>query len=69
MRAKVKNEICAPPDRGPSVSSLAAPRGEKITRGVVRDVQTFSAEREQTDDLSVMAVRWPGPSTAATNPS
>jgi len=34
---------------------------EKITRGVVRDVRTFCGEREQSDDISVMAVRWLGP--------
>jgi hypothetical protein len=34
---------------------------EKITRGVVRDVRTFSGEREQNDDISVMALRWMGP--------
>jgi sigma-B regulation protein RsbU (phosphoserine phosphatase) len=34
---------------------------EKITRGVVRDVRTFCGEREQSDDISVMAVRWFGP--------
>lgn len=34
---------------------------EKITRGVVRDVRTFCGEREQSDDISVMALRWLGP--------
>ncbi len=34
---------------------------EKMTRGVVRDVRTFCGEREQSDDISVMAVRWLGP--------
>ena len=37
---------------------------EKITRGVVRDVRTFCGEREQSDDISVMALRWLGPSAA-----
>jgi sigma-B regulation protein RsbU (phosphoserine phosphatase) len=37
---------------------------EKITRGVVRDVRTFCGEREQSDDISVMALRWLGPSTS-----
>ncbi len=37
---------------------------EKITRGVVQDVQAFSAEREQSDDISVMALRWLGPASA-----
>jgi len=40
---------------------LAALPVEKITRGVVRDVRTFCGEREQSDDISVMAVRWLGP--------
>jgi len=34
---------------------------EKMTRGVVRDVRTFCGEREQSDDISVMALRWLGP--------
>ncbi|HSI13797.1 MAG TPA: SpoIIE family protein phosphatase [Chthoniobacter sp.] len=34
---------------------------EKITRGVVRDVRTFCGERDQSDDISVMALRWLGP--------
>jgi phosphoserine phosphatase RsbU/P len=33
---------------------------EKMTRGIVRDVRTFSGEREQSDDISVMAIRWNG---------
>jgi sigma-B regulation protein RsbU (phosphoserine phosphatase) len=33
---------------------------EKMTRGVVRDVRTFCGEREQSDDISVMALRWTG---------
>jgi sigma-B regulation protein RsbU (phosphoserine phosphatase) len=37
---------------------------EKITRGVVRDVRTFCGEREQSDDISVMAVRWLGVPTS-----
>jgi sigma-B regulation protein RsbU (phosphoserine phosphatase) len=40
---------------------------EKITRGVVRDVRTFCGEREQSDDISVMAVRWLG--SIASSPS
>ena len=36
---------------------------EKITRGVVRDVRTFCGEREQSDDISVMALRWLGPAS------
>ncbi len=44
---------------------LAALPVEKMTRGVVRDVRTFCGEREQSDDISVMAVRW----TGATSPN
>lgn len=33
---------------------------EKITRGVIKDVRTFCGEREQSDDISVMAIRWRG---------
>lgn len=32
----------------------------KITRAVVQDVSTFCGDREQTDDISVMATRWLG---------
>jgi len=32
----------------------------KITRAVMNDVRTFCAEREQADDISVMALRWLG---------
>jgi sigma-B regulation protein RsbU (phosphoserine phosphatase) len=39
---------------------VAAMPVEKITRSVVRDVRTFCGEREQSDDISVMAVRWLG---------
>ena len=51
-----------------ALKELATLSAEKITRGVVQDVQAFSAEREQSDDISVMAVRWLGPVTAP-NPS
>ena len=50
-----------------ALRGLATEPVENITRGVVQDVQTFAAESEQSDDISVMAVRWPGP--AATNPN
>ncbi|MEA3210195.1 MAG: phosphoserine phosphatase RsbU/P [Chthoniobacter sp.] len=43
---------------------LATLPADKITRGVVHDVRAFSAEREQSDDISVLAVRWRGPSSA-----
>lgn len=42
---------------------------EKITRAVVRDVRTFCGEREQSDDISVMAVRWLGPTPAQLQPA
>ena len=47
-----------------ALKDLATFPAEKITRGVAQDVQAFSAEREQSDDISVMAMRWQGPSTA-----
>lgn len=34
---------------------------EKITRAVVHEARAFSGEREQSDDISVLAVRWLGP--------
>jgi sigma-B regulation protein RsbU (phosphoserine phosphatase) len=34
---------------------------EKVTRGVIQDVRAFCADREQSDDISVLAVRWRGP--------
>jgi sigma-B regulation protein RsbU (phosphoserine phosphatase) len=49
-----------------ALRDVATLPAEKITRGVARDVQAFSAEREQSDDISVMAVRWHGPTNAVT---
>jgi len=43
-----------------TLHDLAALPVEKMTRGVVRDVRTFCGEREQSDDISVMALRWMG---------
>jgi sigma-B regulation protein RsbU (phosphoserine phosphatase) len=43
------------------LNDVGALEVEKITRGVVRDVRTFCGEREQSDDISVMALRWHGP--------
>jgi sigma-B regulation protein RsbU (phosphoserine phosphatase) len=34
---------------------------QRITRAVVQDVRTFSADQEQADDISVLALRWVGP--------
>lgn len=48
-----------------ALRDLATAPVEKITRGVVQDVQAFAAESEQSDDISVMAVRWPGPSDSS----
>ena len=48
---------------GRSLHDLAALPVEKMTRGVVRDVRTFCGEREQSDDISVMALRWLGPTS------
>ena len=39
---------------------------EKITRGVVADVRTFCGEREQSDDISVMSLRWLGSASIPT---
>ena len=51
------------PERVQSVLTELAPLPvEKITRGTVTDVRTFCGEREQSDDISVMALRWLGPS-------
>ena len=47
-----------------ALRDLATLPAEKITRGVAQDVQAFTAEREQSDDISVMAVRWRGPASA-----
>ena len=49
-----------------TLAKVAALGVEKITRGVVSDVRAFCGEREQSDDISVMVLRWHG---AATSPS
>jgi phosphoserine phosphatase RsbU/P len=33
---------------------------QRITRSVVQDVRAFAADQEQTDDISVLALRWLG---------
>jgi serine phosphatase RsbU (regulator of sigma subunit) len=65
-------EALSPEHEFYSVERLQAKLGElaplpveKITRGVMRDVQGFSAEREQADDISVLALRWLGAPTAS----
>ena len=40
---------------------------ERITRGVVQDLKAFCGEREQADDISVLAIRWHGPATSKNN--
>jgi sigma-B regulation protein RsbU (phosphoserine phosphatase) len=50
------------------LKDVAALPVEKITRGVVRDVRTFCGERDQSDDISVMAIRWFGPTPAPLTP-
>ncbi len=47
------------------IGGFAAQPVEKLTRGVVTDVRSFCGEREQSDDISVMALRWHGPPPAA----
>jgi sigma-B regulation protein RsbU (phosphoserine phosphatase) len=37
----------------------------RITRGVVQDVRSFSGEHGQSDDISVLALRWHGSSAAS----
>lgn len=41
---------------------------ERITRAAVRDVRTFSGERDQSDDISVLALRWIGHGEALNPP-
>jgi sigma-B regulation protein RsbU (phosphoserine phosphatase) len=50
-----------------ALRDLATAPLEKITRGVVQDVQAFAAEHEQSDDISVMAVRWRGPADSVSS--
>jgi len=47
-----------------ALKDLATAPVDKITRGVAQDVQAFSAEQDQADDISVMAVRWRGPASS-----
>ena len=44
-----------------TLADVAALGVEKITRGVVTDVRAFCGAREQSDDISVMSLRWLGP--------
>lgn len=57
----VSDEFYSPTRLQIALSDLINLPIEKITRGVVQDVRTFSGEREQSDDISVMALRWLGP--------
>lgn len=45
------------------VGTLAA---EQITRAIAAGVQAFTGEREQSDDISVVAVRWEDPAASLT---
>ncbi len=38
---------------------------QRITRSVIQDVRAFAADQEQTDDISVLALRWLGPPESA----
>ncbi len=49
-----------------TLKEVAALGVEKITRGVVADVRTFCGEREQSDDISVMSLRWLGSASIPT---
>ena len=46
------------------LKDLAALPVNKMTRGVVSDVRAFCGEREQSDDISVVSIRWHGPAAA-----
>jgi sigma-B regulation protein RsbU (phosphoserine phosphatase) len=46
---------------------VAALPVHKMTRSVVQDVRTFAAEQEQADDISVLALRWIGPTDLTKN--
>jgi sigma-B regulation protein RsbU (phosphoserine phosphatase) len=46
---------------------VAALPVHKMTRSVVQDVRTFAAEQEQADDISVLALRWIGPTDLTEN--
>ncbi|HEX8297404.1 MAG TPA: SpoIIE family protein phosphatase [Chthoniobacteraceae bacterium] len=50
-----------------ALQDLATLSVEKITRGIVQDVRAFGADREQSDDISVMALRWLGPAGSSPN--
>jgi sigma-B regulation protein RsbU (phosphoserine phosphatase) len=42
---------------------------EQITRDILNDVHAFSANHEQADDLTLLAVRWNGPVSPSPNHS
>ncbi len=42
------------------LTELASLPVDKVTRGVITDVRSFCGEREQSDDISVVSVRWNG---------
>ena len=45
------------------LQTLAGQPVEKITREILNDVRAFSGGHEQADDLTLLAVRWNGPSS------
>ena len=48
------------------LAPLAGKSAEQLTRAVVSDVRGFGAENEQSDDLTLLAVRWLGPHSVHT---
>ena len=40
---------------------------ERISRGVVQDLRAFCGEREQADDITVLAIRWLGAAVPKNN--
>lgn len=46
------------------LAPLAGMPAEHVTRAVVQDVRAFGAEHEQSDDLTLLAIRWLGPEFA-----
>ncbi|MHA3772223.1 SpoIIE family protein phosphatase [Verrucomicrobiota bacterium sgz303538] len=46
------------------LAPLAGMSAEHVTRAVVQDVRAFGAEHEQSDDLTLLAIRWLGPEFA-----
>jgi sigma-B regulation protein RsbU (phosphoserine phosphatase) len=52
------------------LGKLHAGSADEINRAVVQDVRAFTADREQSDDISVLTLRWLGArSSLAAGPS